>query len=80
MLIISNKQTNDFIKRTKLFDEFGLVIKCVSAKNWNKAKEWKRVFLWMLRGILASILSGNPLIGKVTIRAVEETIRAGQDL
>ena len=60
-------------------EESGLLIKCVSEKIKNKAKEQKGGFLGMLLGTLRDSLLGNLLTSNGTIRAGEGTIRAGQD-
>ena len=53
-----------------------LLIKSVSEKIKNDAKEQKGGFLSMLLGTLGAGLLGNVLGGKGTIRAGEGTIRA----
>ena len=78
-LIISNEEINDIVKIVKSLEESGLLIKGVSETIKNKAKEQKGGFLNMLLGTLSVILSESLLTGKDTIRADEETIRAGHD-
>ena len=51
------------------------MIKRVSETNKNEAKEQKGGFLSMLLGRLGASLIGNLIIGKVVIRAGEDTIR-----
>ena len=70
---------NDIMKIVKSLEESGSLIKGVSETIKNKAKEHKYGFLSMLLGKLGASLLGNLLRGKGTIRAVEGTIRAGQD-
>ena len=60
-------------------EESGLLIKGVSERITNKAKEQKVGFLEMILGTLGASLLGNLLTGRGTIRAGEGTIRAGQD-
>ena len=75
------------IKIIKSIEEAGLMIKGVDEATENEAKYQKSGFLGMLLGSLNASLSGNLLTGKQgvikanedTIRAVEGTIRAGQD-
>ena len=55
-----------------------LLIKGVSERNKNEAKEQKGGFLGMLLGTFGANLLGNLLAGKGTIEG-EGTIRAGQD-
>ena len=78
-LIISNEEINDIVKIVKSLEESGLLIKGVSETIKNKAKEQKGGFLNMLLGTLSVSLSESLLTGKDTIRADEETIRAGHD-
>ena len=51
------------------------MIKRVSETNKKEAKEQKGGFLSMLLCRLGASLIGNPKIGKVVIRAGEDTIR-----
>ena len=60
-------------------EESGLVIKGVSERITNKAKEQKVGFLEVILGTLGASLLGNLLTGRGTTRAGEDTIRAGQD-
>ena len=76
--IVSNKEMNDIMKIIKSFEESGLLIKNVSKKIKNEGKEQKGGFLGMLLGILGTILLGNLLKSKGTIRAGRGTIKAGQ--
>ena len=55
------------------------MIKGVSETIKKRSKRTKRGFLGMLLGTLGASLLGNILTGKGTMRAVERTIRAGQD-
>ena len=56
------------------------MIKGVSKRIKNEAKEEKGGFLNMLLGTLCASLLGNLLRGKAVMRAGEEKIRVGQDL
>ena len=60
-------------------EESGLLIKGVSERITNKAKEQKVGFLEVILGTLGASLLGNLLTGRGTTRAGEGTIRAGQD-
>ena len=77
-LIISNEEMNDVMKIVKSIEESGLLIKGVSETVKNEAKEQKGEFLRMLLGTLVPGLLRNLLTGKITIRAAEGTVRAGQ--
>ena len=86
ILIISNEKMNNVMKIVKSLKESGLLIKSVSETIKNEAKEQKGGFLGKLLGTFGSILLGDLLTGKGTIRggksrirAGEDTIRAGQD-
>ena len=78
-LIISNEEMNNVIKINESLEESGLLVKGVSERIKNKAKEQKEGFLGMLLGILGASLMGNQLAGKGTITAGEGTIRAGEN-
>ena len=87
-LIISNEEMNDIMKIIKSLEESGLLIKGMSKKIKNEAKEQKGGFLSMLVGTLGASLLGNLLPGKDTITAGKGliatsrgrgTTRAGQD-
>ena len=78
-LIISNDEKNDIIKIVKLLEESRLLIKDVSEIIKDEAKEQKGGFFSTLLGALGASLLGNLLTGKVTIKAGEDTIRAGQN-
>ena len=60
---ISNKKINDVIKIIKSLEKSGLLIKDVSEKIENKAKEQKGGFFGMLLGTLGASLLGNLLTG-----------------
>ena len=72
-LIILKAEINDVIEIVKPFEGSGLLIKSISEKFTNDAKEQNRGFLWMLLG--ASLL-GNLLTGKITVRG---PVATGQD-
>ena len=63
-LIISNDEMEDIIKIIKYFEDSGLLLKRVSGKIQNEAKEQKWEFLIMFLGTLDAILWGNILAGK----------------
>ena len=79
ILIILNEDMNDIMKILKSIEESGLLMKGVIETIRNEAKEQKGRFLSMLLGTLGAILLGNLLLSKNTIRAVEGSIRAGED-
>ena len=76
ILIFSNEEMNDILKRIKSPEESELLIKTFSKTIKNEAKEQKEGFLGMLWDILSASLLKNPLRGKGTIRAGEGTVRA----
>ena len=76
-LIILKEEMNDIMKIVKSLVASGLVIKCVSQKVKNEAKEQQGIFLRTLLGTLDASLLGNLLKSKDTIRAAKGTIRAG---
>ena len=78
-LIFSNEEINDIMKIVTFIEESDLLIKRISKKIKNEAKEQKGGFLGMLLDTLGASLLENLLTGKGTIRAGEATIRAGQD-
>ena len=79
-LIISNEEMHDIMKIVKSLEESGLLIKGVRRETIkNEAKKQKRGLLSMLLGKLGASLLGNLSAGNSTIRARENTIRAGQD-
>ena len=75
--IISNEEMEDIVEIVKSLKNSSLLIKGVTETIQNEAKEQKRRFLSMPLEILGASLLGNLLIGKVTIRSTEGTIRAG---
>ena len=62
--IISNDETNDFIKIVKSLENSGLLLKGVTERVQNKIKEQKWRFLSTLLGTLGASLLGNLLTGK----------------
>ena len=70
---------NDILKIVKSLEESGLLIKGISKTIKNKAKEQKGGFLENLSGTSGARLLGKLLTCKGTIRADEDTVRAGQD-
>ena len=77
--IISNEEINDIMKIVKSLQKPWLLIKGVSEKIENEAKEQKGRFLGMLLRTLGTSLLRNLLTGKGTIRTGEGTIRAGEN-
>ena len=86
--IISNEETNDFIKIVKSFKGFGILTKGVIETIKNEAKEEKAGFLSNLLHTVEASFTENLLISKRLMRAVEwaismsegqGTIRAAQD-
>ena len=67
------------MKIVKSLEQSDLLIKGVSNKNKNEAKERKGGFLGMLLGTLDASLLGNLLTCKSTVRAGDNTVGAGQD-
>ena len=78
-LIIFSEEMNEVIKIIKLLEVSGLIIKDVSKTIKNEAKEKKGEFLSMLLWILGASLLDNLWTGKSTIKAVNDTVSAGQD-
>ena len=78
-LIISNEEMNNIMRIVKSLEESGLLIKGVSQAIKNEVKEQKGGLIEMLLDTLGATLLGNLLTGKVTIRAGESTVTAGQD-
>ena len=68
-LIISNDEMEDIIKIVKFLEDSGLLLKGVSKRVQNEAKEQKGGFLCMLLGTLGASLLGNLLTGKRIYRA-----------
>ena len=69
---------NDTMEITKSLEESELLIKGVSERIKNEAKEQKRKFLGSLLGTLGASLLGNLFTGKDTIRAGEGAIATSQ--
>ena len=63
-LIISNEKMNDIMNINKSLEESGLLIKGVSEKIKNEAKEQNGGFVRVLLSTLGAILLGNLLTGK----------------
>ena len=77
-LIISDEKMEGIIRTVTSLDHLSLFIKDVSETIQNEAKKQKGGFLSKLLGTIGVSLLGNLLTRKGTIRAGEETIRAGQ--
>ena len=67
----------DIIKILKSLEDSGLILKGVSERIWNEAKEQKGGFLSMLLDTIGASLLGNILAGKGMNRAGEGFLRAG---
>ena len=67
------------MKRVMFLEESGLLIKYVSKKIKNEAKEQQEGLLSMLLGTLDANLLGNLLAGKGINRADEGVIRADEN-
>ena len=65
----------DIIKILKSLEDSGLILKGVSERIWNEAKEQKGGFLSMLLDTIGASLLGNILAGKGMNRAGERFIR-----
>ena len=63
-LITSNEKMNDIMNINKSLEESGLLIKGVSQKIKNEAKEQNGGFVRVLLSTLGAILLGNLLTGK----------------
>ena len=72
--IISNEETNDFIKIVKSFKGFGILTKGVIETIKNEAKEEKARFLSILLHTVEASFTENLLINKRLMRAVEGAI------
>ena len=68
-LIISNKEMNDIMTFVHALEDSNILLKGVTKIIKNDTKEQTRGFLGTLVGTLGSILLGNLLSGKRTIRA-----------
>ena len=70
----------DLIKIITTVEEHGILLKGISKKIKNEAKEQKGGFLSMLLGTLGASLLGNLLTGKGMYRAGQGMYRTGQGL
>ena len=78
-LIISNNEMEDIMKIVKSLEDSGLLLKEVSERIQNEAKQQKGGFLNMLLGILGASLLGNMLEDKGINRTGEGVTRAGNE-
>ena len=69
VLIISNDEITDIIKKVKPLEDSGSLTKGVTETVQNEVKEHKGGFLSMLLGTLGTSLLGNLLTGKGVYRA-----------
>ena len=81
ILIISNDEVDDILKKVKSLEDSGLLLKGVSETIQYEAKEQRGGILSMILGTLGASLLGDilskGLSGEGVIRAGEGTIRAG---
>ena len=78
-LIISNNKMEGIMKIVKSLKDAGLLLKAVTKKIQNEAKEQKEGFLSMLLGTLGASLLGNILAGKGVKRSREEFLRVAYE-
>ena len=75
---------NDIMKIVQALEDSGILLKGVTKTIKNETKEQKEGFLSMLLGTLGTSLLGGLLAKnlsvKGTVRAEEETIRAGEGI
>ena len=64
ILIISNEEMEDIMKKVKCLEDSGLLLKGFSETIQNEPKEQKEGFLGMLLGTLGASLLRNMLAGK----------------
>ena len=76
-LMISNEEMDDIMKIVKSLEDSGFLIKGVSERVKNEAKEQIGGFLCMFFGTLGAIFLENMLAGKDVLRAGKGAIRAG---
>ena len=67
-LIISNEQINDIMKIVQALEDSNILLKGVTKKIKNEAKEQKGGFLSMLLGALGASFLGHFLAGKGIVR------------
>ena len=79
-LIISIKEIDDIMKTVNSLEESGLLIRDVSEKVTNGAKEQKDEFSMMFLGTLSATLWGSMLTGKGVIRSSDGVIWAGEEV
>ena len=81
-LVISNEEMDDIMKIVKALEDSNILLKSVTKAIKNETKEQRGGFLSMLLSILGASLLGDLLTknlsGKGTVKAGEETIRAGE--
>lgn len=78
-LIKSKEEVENIIKLVKSLEKLDMLLKSVSEKTENQAKEQKWEFPTLLLGKLAANIIRNMLTGEVVIRGSERKIRADQD-
>ena len=71
---------NDIMEILKSLEENDLLIEGINEIIKNEAKEQKGWFLSMILSTLSATLLGNLSTSKITITAVEGTIKEGRDL
>ena len=80
ILIISNKDIDDFIKLVKSLEDSGLLLKGITESVQNEIKEQKGGFLSMLLGTLGASLLGNLLTGKGAIHTRKRVNKKGKGI
>ena len=78
-MILLNEEKKDIIKIVKYLQESVLLIKIVSEKTENEAKDRKSVFIGMLISASAASSLGNMFSSETVIQASKGTIRVGLD-
>lgn len=78
-MILLNEEKKDIIKIVKYLQELVLLIKIVSEKTENEAKDRKGIFIGMLISASAASSLGNMFSSETVIQASKGTIRVGLD-
>ena len=78
-MILLNEEKKDIIKIVKYLQELVLLIKIVTEKTENEAKDRKGVFIGKLISASAASSLGNMFSSETVIQASKGTIRVGLD-
>ena len=78
-MILLNEEMKDIIKIVKYLQESVLLIKIVSEKTENEAKDRKGVSIGMLISASAASSLGSMFSSETVIQASKRTIRVGLD-